>query len=702
MKNRILSTMWGAAGLLVAADSFADSGNTRILGGDFSYNGLLRVETAVNTSSKASEFNQYGDRSNGVPIRREAGNPGLNYTVPLAPGLPGVTELTDILGVSIAPVTGSPLGVTNSQGASDTITRQVKSRDPIINYHILRMEVSPTLSWGQWSIQSRFRGIYDPGDLGYRSFDMSDFTQDGELRGGVPRQYHGKPDLFGYRTDDEKNPIFLERSGKHYMVDTPALFLQWTNGNVTFRLGNQTVAWGQLIFFRIMDQANGLDLRRHLILDRGLEEYADERMSAPGLRVTWQTTDKITTDFFAQQFIPSILPNDNTPYNLVVSQFTLHDRYTSSGADKKINFGVRARGEYGNYSWQAMYVNKLDQFGTITFANSGVSTPLPNNNVLGAAFNQYCNTIATANGFPTGQGCGPFLAQSPFEVASAGVQSAEQWYWAAAHTRLDGFGALNNIVNDFPTLQLLFAQQVPTPDAAANELDAFFIAGNGYHGHIEREYHREQVFGLGAGYVMEAEPGSILDQMIINVEGAYTRNRKFATPDVNEHPPSIDDLQLGLVAEKYQRFSDSFPATYLVFQYLWQKESDLAGLRIDGYGAENYSRSGRSLDPDVPASRNPKTFSNGGTGVNHANYVVFAILQPTDAYIWEYSAAVLLDAQGGILVQPAIQWKPQGNVTVNLFYNYINDDLWGGNPNKNIFSLLDHMNEVTLRLGYQF
>lgn len=688
MRNHISRLLWGGVGVLVSGGVHAASGGSRILGGDFSYNGLLRVETAVNTSSKASEFNQHGDRSNGVPIRREAGNPGTNYTTTLPPA---------------APLPGPPPhGVSNSSGTADTITRQVPSRDPTFNYHVVRMEVSPTLSWGSFSIQSRFRALYDPGDLGYRSFDMGDYTEDGELVGGEPRQYQGKPDLFGYRTDDEKNPIFLERSGKHYMVDAPALFAQWTNGNLTVRLGNQTVAWGQLLFFRIMDQANGLDLRRHLILDRGLEEYADERMSAPGLRVTWQATDRIVSDFFVQQFIPTILPNDNTPYNVVASQFTLHDRYTSGGFDKKLNFGMRLKGEYGNYSLQAMWVNKLDQIGTITFAESGVSTPLPNNNVLGASFNQYCESIATANGFPTGQGCGPFLARSPFEVASAGVQSADQWFWAASHQKLDGFGALNNIVNDFPTLQLLFAQQVPTPDAAANELDAFFIAGNSYHGHIEREYHREQVFGLGGGYVLEAEPGSIFDQMIFNLEAAYTRNRKFATPDVMENPPSIDDLQVGLVAEKWQRFSESFPATYLVFQYLWQKESDLAGLRIDGYGGEAYTRSGRKLDSRVPASRNPTSFSNGGTGVNHANYAVFAFLQPLDAYIWEYSAAILLDTQGGVLVQPAVQWKPRGNMTVNLFYNYINDHLWGGNPNRNLMSLIDQANELTLRLGYQF
>lgn len=81
---------------------------------------------------------------------------------------------------------------------------------------------------------------------------------------------------------------------------------------------------------------------------------------------------------------------------------------------------------------------------------------------------------------------------------------------------------------------------------------------------------------------------------------------------------------------------------------------------------------------------------------------MLAALQPTDAYIFEYSIASLIDVQGGMLIQPGVQWKPQGNVTVNLYYNYINGDLWGGNSNKNLLGLIDFADEVGIRLGYQF
>lgn len=703
----IVVALGGASALAPTAFAQGGPGNIDFLGGTLSFNGLVRLETAINTSSQANRFNQYGDPANGVSINRAAGNPapGIRYNQTIVPGPTALSGIAAALGVLTPVVTGGDkLGVTNDLIVQDTFTRYVPPRDPDLNYHILRTEITPNIDWGGgWSFQSRFRAVYDPGRLGYKDFTYGDYDDvNGGIDGGNPSLYHGSPNFLGYRTDDKRNPLLFERSGKHYMVDAPAFFLQWTNGNVTARLGNQTVAWGQLLFFRIMDQANGLDLRRHLFLDRALEEYADERQSAPGLRVTWQTTDTIVSDFFVQQFIPTILPNTNTPYNVIDTHFTLHDRYTEDDYDKKFNAGVRIKAEYGNFSWQAMYVNKRDQVGRIRFTPSGVNKALPETNELGAVFNRYCEA---ALGSPLGQGCGPQLAQLPFEVAPAGLHSAEEWYWGANNQKLDPHGIFNTLIDDFaPITTNLLLEPNSNTVQIANQLNLLFMASEGLRGHIEREYFRQNVFGLGAGYVTTAEPGSIFDQIIINVEGAYSPDRRLASPDVARNPPKVDDMQIGLVMEKYHRFSDSFPATYLVFQYLWQDETDLAGLRIDGYGGEQYSTAGQGirLDKDVPLRDNPRSFKNGGGGVNDANYVVFAFLQPTPAYIWEYSAAALFDVQGGVLVQPAVQWKPKGNVTINLFYNYINDSVWGNNANRNTLSLIDYANELNIRIGYQF
>jgi hypothetical protein len=698
----------------------------KLFGGDFSFNGLFRVETAFSTSSQVSAANQFGLGSNGRAVNRVAGAPstGLDndgFKVPLTPA--GLGDLGLSLGLPSLPSflagngLSSPRGVTNDIGVADTITRYVPARDQDVNYHLLRFEITPSINWDSgFSFITRFRAVYDPGGLGYADFNYSDYNDINNYGpgsfaqnkvGDARRQYGGDPDYLGYEVDNKKNPIFFERSGKNYQIDAPAFFLQWTNGNITARVGNQSVAWGQLLFFRIMDVANGLDLRRHLFIDRAIEEFADERMSAPGLRITWQATDNIVVDSFAQQFIPTVLPNENTTYNIVDSRFILHDNYYDQNRDEGINFGVRFKGEFGSFNGQLMYTSRFNQLGAIRWAASNINKRLPNSNYLGLAFNQYCNVLNGTTVTNPDSGCGPQLANTAFEVAPAGLMSAEDWFDRGSYTKLSGIEALNYAIRDFQpaTSQLLTSEVDPNqPNAAqvnqANlELDAFFIAAEGLHGHVERNYYREDVYGIGGGIVTEAELGSFFDQILINVEATYTPDRVFTHVGLRKQFDVRDEYQVGLVMEKYHRFSDSIPATYMVFQYLWQKESSLEGLLLDGYGSENFSDQGIKLTKGVPTSTNPKITPGISEG---ANYVVLAALVPGPQYIFEYSVATLIDVQGGVLMQPGVQWKPVGSVTVNAFYNYIDSDLWGGNKNKSFLSFVDFADEFCLRLGYQF
>ncbi|MGQ3055663.1 MAG: DUF1302 family protein [Nevskia sp.] len=676
----------------------AGGAGSKFLGGDFSYNGFLRWDVAFSTDDRVQQANQFGDLANGVPIRRVVGNPALNYAQPLLPtdALIGPAGIIPLGSIAVLPPTQ---GVTNLQGTNDTFTRYVPKKNQLTNYNLLRFEITPTLAWGDWSLITRLRAAYHPDHLGMEEFAAGDYANiNGGFDGGTTpdRQFQGRPDKLGFAVDGKKNPLFFERSGRNYQVDLPAFFLQWNSGNTTVRLGNQTVAWGQLLFFRIMDTANGLDLRRHLILNRAVEEYADSRESAPGIRVTTQITDQISGDFFAQQFIPTIINNVNTAYNVVPSQFYLHDRYWQDGAYKKANFGIRFKGEFGNYNLQAMYTRRYNPLGAIRWTQSGVNKSLPNSNVLGLAFNQYCNLVLGTGG----DGCGPILAGTPFEVAPAGVFTAEEWFNYAGYIKLDGLEGLDRAIDEFESSQMLLARTVNGDFAAAEgELSAFFSAAEGLHGHIERKYFQENVFGLGGGYVTEAEPGSIFDQIIMNLEATYTPKRVFTAVDLRQGFDKRSEIQVGFVAEKYQRFSTDFPATYMVFQYLWQKESDLVGLLLDGYGSENYSSNGVVLDPAVPTSNNPKITPGVKAG---ANYAVFAMLQPFPNYIWEASFATLVDVQGGVLFQPGLVWKPRGNITLNMFYNFVHDNAWGNNSNKNIVRLIGQTNELTLRLGYQF
>jgi hypothetical protein len=87
---------------------------------------------------------------------------------------------------------------------------------------------------------------------------------------------------------------------------------------------------------------------------------------------------------------------------------------------------------------------------------------------------------------------------------------------------------------------------------------------------------------------------------------------------------------------------------------------------------------------------------------DNASYIVFGFLQPTDNKVFEIELATLVDLDGGILFQPGLRWNPGKGLTVEGFYNYVNGDLWGGNPNNNVISSLDFADEVSLRVTYQF
>jgi hypothetical protein len=200
-------------------------------------------------------------------------------------------------------------------------------------------------------------------------------------------------------------------------------------------------------------------------------------------------------------------------------------------------------------------------------------------------------------------------------------------------------------------------------------------------GHLERKYDLETNIGGGVSYVFSGEPGSFTDQLIVNFEALYTPDRVFTNPGLNKEFLTEDEVVLALVAEKYQRFSSDLPATYMVGQVLHRTESDLFGRHMSGYG-------GRT-EYEAPGE------SGGYTAF------AFAVQQPFENLIWRADLAVLYDMGGGLLVQPAIRWKPNGTFTMEAYYNYLNGTI-GGNPNDNALSTVDYADEFVVRLGIQF
>jgi hypothetical protein len=255
---------------------------------------------------------------------------------------------------------------------------------------------------------------------------------------------------------------------------------------------------------------------------------------------------------------------------------------------------------------------------------------------------------------------------------------------------LNGVSALNSSIAEFPAAKALGAAVVPGDPksaaaytAAVQELNLFYqLSGSGLRGHLAREYFEEDQFGMGASYVVSAEPGSMLDQLIINFEAAYVPDRTFTNPSLSRDYVRKPEVTTALVMEKYQRFFQSFPATYLVFQWMHKTQSDLFGRYLGGMGGSE--------------SQAAPGYGGGW------NALAFAFQQPFPNLVWRFDFAALYDTKGGILVQPAVRWKPSGAITVEAFYNYLNGKIGGSNSNNNIIGTLNFADELGVRIGYQF
>jgi hypothetical protein len=586
---------------------------------DMSFSGMIRLETAIKTVDDENPNNQRGNLFNGVEVERNGGLPVLGLQLPAL--------------------------------LSDTTTRNGVPADNDFNQVQIRTENTLQLRFtDKFSATVKVRGIFDAAE--YDEFDPSSVNS---MRGG--HLYSGAPNYFEHDDFDDGGSFHpLEVAGDNYMVDFPSLYVDYQDGPILVRAGNQQVAWGQALFFRVMDVANGLDLRRHLILDFASEEYADERISAPGIRASYQFESGWELDTFVQMFIPSVLPNPETPYNLIPSQFTVHERYENY--DEELNSGFRLKGNFGDLGLQFMYTSRYNPDGTFRWTKSNVNRDIP-----------------------TIPGSGAILAETPLERDPTGIWSAEEWFTYAGMVRLDGIEALNSQIADFPAEQLLGGTNAANYEQASNELDFFFQVAGPLRGHIERTFHREDVFGAGFSYVFSGDPGSWTDQLIMNFEVSYTPDKTFTATSLGKDYLVEDEYTSALVLEKYQRFSSSFPATYLVFQWMHRSETDLFGRHLSGMGG---------------------TVDNAPTGVNGGwNGLVLAAQQPFPGLVWRVDASVLYDTRGGLLFQPAVKWKPSGNWNVEFYYNYLDGSL-GGDENTNIFESIEFAEELGIRVAYQY
>lgn len=600
---RILKAVLPAGAALVAFAVPAQANDS------LSVNGLLRLETAFSVDGDDNPFNQRGNVFNGRPTPRS-----------------------------------SPLG-------QDVATRTGTDADDTINFLLVRGELNMEYRISEkWTATAKLRALFDPGE--YKEFEPA------SVGSNAAGKLYGRPNYFDYDVEGKSNPNPLEWTGENYQIYFPSFFLQYNDGPLDVRIGNQQIAWGQAIFFRVFDVVNGLDLRRHSALDYAPEEFSDKRIPSLAVRTSYQFRNNWVADAYVQKFQPTVYSNPNTPYNAIASQFTIHDLYNDY--DDKLSYGLRVKGDAGPFGVQAMAVRRYNPDGVYRWTQTGVHRAPPGL-----------------------EGTEALWAQTAFEVDPSGVWSADEWFTYAGFARLNGIEGLNASIREFPAAQALGAYLVDNFADAHDELDLFFqLSGSGLRGHLAREYRPETIFGLGGSYVFQGEPGSFTDQLIVNLEATYTPDRKYTSPSLSRDFVEDKEWITALVAEKYHRFSSDFPATYFVFQWMHRTKSDLFGRYLDGMGG----------DVDRVA-----------TGKSSWDGLVFAFQQPLPNLVWRVDFSALYDTGGGLLLQPAVRWKPSGKWTAEMFYTYMDGSIGGRTDrNKNIMSTIDHADEITLRVGYQF
>lgn len=540
----------------------------------------------------------------------------------------------------------------------------------------------------------KFRGYYQP-DVFEEVEDSAFVDGQGGKANHFNVPYHGN------------EATYLSMSDNDYMIDIPSLYFDYAKDKLWVRVGQQQIAWGEALFFRVADLANGLDYRRHFIFDFGAEEYSDERMSAPGIRASYKLDQNWEIEAFAQMFQPAVLPNNYSPYNLIQSGFNMNEGYRNGfdRVDDQVNGGVRLQGENlgSDESWGV-------QFFAVARHNPNPIFSLEESGVSNAFF-----------GHPTLDPNGDGFATQPFIYEPgglAGTASPDEWFYNSGIAGVDGVDVLNGLIDDYPWIKGFASSLGMTADAngeylqtvsgggsntlggaipeginGIDFLELFWAAGlaggndalnsaagpggTGLSGKMRVRYASENVFGFGVNRIFYAEPDTLLDQLVVRFEASYTPNKLYSN-NLRRQFKEEDEVLASLVLEKYQRFSDNFPATFLVFEYMYRKESDLLDRHLSGLGGNASTRPGGAEE------------SRGWHGL------VLAFQQPFPGLKWRVDGSILYDMEGGYMIQPSVRYKPSGSWTVETFANFID-----GN-NSSSLAPFDWSDDLTVRLTYQF
>ena len=487
----------------------------------------------------------------------------------------------------------------------------------------------------------------------------------------------------------------LEICDDNFMIDLPSAYFDYQNGPFWLRVGQQQIAWGEAIFFRVLDVPNGLDLRRHSFLDLASEEYADERIGAPAIRVSYNMGNNWEIEAFAQMFQPTVHPRVGTSYAFINSPYVIRNDIGFDNYDDYINGGLRLKGQVGNFDLQFIAVARHNPDPVFKW---GVSNQTFYDAVPGLAgfstqpFKINSNRVV---GDPFSPSIGG--KEGPFN----GTTNSSDWMVGAALSGLDGVETLNVLARDFPFVGGFFTAAFATPpfpgapvvmpnadpangiwvtnaDEARVAIDTFLSLLGDVGADFIPSYPSENVFGFGATYIFYDEPDSWLDQLIVRFEATYTPDRSWTNNGAQKQIEEDEYIWVfGL--EKYHRLSQKFPATYFSFQWMHKSESDFVGHHLSTLGGN--------------AIRGPSGAEEDGGW----DAIAIGITQPSPTLKWRFGFSFLYDFNQSWLAQPSVTYKPSGDWTIDLFATVMDSSDYAA-----ALTPIDWTDELTLRLSYQF
>lgn len=694
---------------------------------DWSFTGFVRQEIAYSITNQKNPYNANTKPNidKAVPAQTfGAYNPGVNETgiFTAAPATCnywagangfGFTENPQSL-VNAATVAaggspcGTPGGVTTAGGAAFADDGQ--------NFNIFNtraeLDIQANNITREINAYAKIRVYFD---------GTSNFND--QLTGA-----HFKEEFYGSRGN------LLEVNSNDVMIDIPSLYFDYNKGPLWVRVGQQQIAWGEALFFRVFDVANGLDLRRHFFLDVAAEEYADERVASPGIRVSYTFNNGIEIDAFMQMFSPSLLPAANTTYNLVTQGFHWTNGNELDEAKNTLNYGMRAIWPItDSLTIQAMAVNRRNPDGVTRWNDAPATMPNGNPNPF-CSGTTMANAIAASAGTPdfsalfgspfggtidlsaadiatlttpTGglartkyveHGCGSF-----FMPNNLGTNSASTWWQLSADARFDPTALVSTGVDLAPVSRLETREGFGLPNetsadaitrygseraAGVNTLDIFQSNFGPLAGWITREFNRETIVGFGGNYIFSSD-NEFLDQLVLRGEMSYTPNKQFTNTFLSADWIEEDEWVASIIAEKYHRWTDTVPAMFMVAEWMFKSESDLFGRHLSMMGT----------NPSTDLTCGAKCADNTPDGADSFNAVVFAFQQPFPNLVWRLDAAVLIDIEGGWFFQPGIRYRPSAKFQFDLYANLAQD---GGNKGDDIIETFDWADEVFVRATYFF